>query len=84
MKYLDFDDARAIVVAAGLQWVPILYVGPWSEQLNELCEGKSTIIGADNVREGFVVRPTKERWHQEVGRVILKRHGEGYLLRKKK
>jgi RNA ligase (TIGR02306 family) len=84
MKYLDFDDAQAITKAVGLQWVPTLYRGPWSTQLNELCEGKSTIVGADNVREGFVVRPVKERWHPEVGRVILKRHGEGYLLRKKK
>lgn len=40
--------------------------------------------GPEHVREGFVVKPIVERWHQEVGRVILKRHGEGYLLRKKK
>lgn len=35
------------------------------------------------VREGFVVKPLRERYHPRLGRVILKRHGEGYLLRKK-
>lgn len=82
-RYLDFDDAYDIAKEAGLNWVPILARGPWDPNvLNPLCEGKSTL--ADNVREGFVVRPVKEKWHDEVGRVILKRHGEGYLLRKKK
>jgi len=36
-----------------------------------------------HVREGFVVKPIVERWDPEIGRVILKRHGEGYLLRHK-
>jgi RNA ligase (TIGR02306 family) len=81
-KYLDFDVAFARAMFCGIPWVPVLYRGPWKSDINELCEGKSTL--ADNVREGFVVRPVHERWHEEVGRVVLKRHGEGYLLRKKK
>lgn len=82
MRYLSHDDAVAAATRVGLEWVPILYRGPWKLELNELCEGKSTL--ADNVREGFVVKPVKERWNHEIGRVILKRHGEGYLLRKRK
>lgn len=83
MKYLDHDAAVSLAAKCGLEWVPTLYRGAWNpEALNALCEGKSTL--ADNVREGFVVKPIAERWHPEVGRVILKRHGEGYLLRKKK
>jgi len=82
MKYLDHDAAVSLADSCGLEWVPTLYRGPWKPELNELCEGTSTL--AADVREGFVVKPIKERWHQEVGRVILKRHGEGYLLRKKK
>lgn len=82
-RYLDYGPARRLAEDIGIPWVPVLYVGPWiPDEVNALCEGKSTI--ADHVREGFVVRPTTERWHDEIGRVILKRHGEGYLLRKKK
>jgi len=82
MRYLNHDDAQRIVTAAGLRWVPVLYRGPWSSDCHSMAEGNSTL--ADNVREGFVVKPIIERYHPEVGRVILKRHGEGYLLRKKK
>lgn len=35
-----------------------------------------------HVREGIVVKPIKERWDQDIGRVFLKLAGEGYLLRK--
>lgn len=95
-RYLDFNDALAMAAMAGLDWVPVLCRGGWQPNLfNLLAEGKTTVddvqrVGpgrgiapADNVREGFVVRPVKERWDPRVGRVILKRHGEGYLLRKK-
>jgi RNA ligase (TIGR02306 family) len=80
-RYFDYDDAFNMVEGIGLTYVPILYRGPWKKELNELCEGQSTL--ASNVREGFVVKPVKERWDERVGRVALKRHGEGYLLRKK-
>ena len=94
-KYLDFDDAYAMATGISLEWVPILYRGPWDvEKCNPLCEGNTTIsfnVGeiatvfpANHIREGFVVRPTKERWSEQTGRVILKRHGEEYLLRKKR
>lgn len=38
--------------------------------------------GADHVREGFVVKPIRERQDPRLGRVFLKMAGEGYLLRK--
>ena len=41
-----------------------------------------SVIGADHVREGFVVKPTAECFDDRIGRVILKMVGEGYLLRK--
>jgi len=80
--YLNFDEASGFIYDAGLEPVPHLYTGLWKPELIELAEGKSTI--ADNVREGFVVRPKKERWSDEVGRVILKVIGQKYLLRKGK
>lgn len=96
MRYLGYVDARNLADKLGIDWVPVLYQGPWdAEALNPLAEGKTKVddrvlVGPgrgvavpDNVREGFVVRPVTERWDPTVGRVILKRHGEGYLLRKK-
>lgn len=81
-RYLDSDPFWGLCSDLGLSSVPILHVGPWSPDLAALTEGMSTVKGADNVREGFVVKPLVERWHDKLGRVVLKRHGEGYLLRK--
>lgn len=80
-KYLDHDDFLALAARLGLPTVPQLYRGPWSTSLLSLAEGQSTVPGANNIREGFVVKPVRERW-EHMGRVILKMVGEGYLLRK--
>lgn len=82
-RYLDDADWRAQVDALGLYRVPELYRGPWDPSMaSTLCEGQSTL--AEHVREGYVVRPLIERWHPKLGRVILKRHGEGFLTRRGK
>lgn len=91
--WLDYDDFCALVERLNatdgppIHRVPELYRGPWSPELFSHAEGQSVLAavhGADHVREGWVLRPTRERVHLELGRVILKRHGEGYLLRKEK
>lgn len=84
-RYLDHDDFVEVARFIGLPTAPVLYRGPWSEDLLALAEGPSTIPGADCIREGFVVRPVKERRDDGrggIGRVILKVVGENYLLRK--
>lgn len=82
-EWLNYDDAQAILRDAGIESVPLIYRGPWQESLTEtLCEGKSLI--ASHTREGFVAKPSKERYHDRLGRVILKSVGQGYLLRKEK
>lgn len=78
-RYLNADDFLWIAERLCMPTVPVLYRGPWSRSLLGLAEGKSTIAG--HVREGFVVRPVKERT-EHMGRVILKMVGEGYLTRK--
>ena len=84
-EYLDYDDFIKIINNAKLEAMPILYRGPWNfEKLATLSNGKSIIPGADNIREGFVVKPVKERRHSHCGRVIFKFVGENYLLRKEK
>lgn len=79
--YLDHEDFLALAAKLALPTVPQLYRGPWSLELLALSEGQSMVEGANNIREGFVVKPVRERW-AHMGRVILKMVGEGYLLRK--
>jgi RNA ligase (TIGR02306 family) len=83
-KYLDYDEMELLAKKIGLETAPLLYRGPWSQELRRHAEGNSTLPGANHVREGFVVRPVKERVEPHVGRVIFKLVGEGYLLRNDK
>lgn len=81
-RYLDYDDFLALAEKLALPVVPLMHRGPWSLSLMSYAEGKTLVPGASNVREGFVVRPVKERFHPALRRVILKLIGEGYLLRR--
>lgn len=79
--YHDDAEFDELCKALGVPRVPVLYRGPWSSDLRKLAEGDSQL--AKHVREGFVVRPVKERFEAELGgRLILKLIGEGYHLRK--
>lgn len=82
LKYLHYHDFLDIADALELPTVPRLYEGSWHKDLLTLAEGPSNIITANHVREGFVVKPTTERFDDRIGRVILKQIGEGYLTRK--
>jgi RNA ligase (TIGR02306 family) len=79
--FLDYPDFRALVQQLGIPVVPVLYEGPWQGAPEGLAEGPTVIGSGAHVREGFVVRPQRERFDDRVGRVILKLHGEGYLTR---
>lgn len=82
-RWLDHDETVKLAEQLGLRHVPLLFRGPWSSTLATHAEGATTVPGAEaHVREGWVLKPVKERTHPELGRVILKRHGEGYLTRK--
>ena len=79
-QWIDYDAATRFIDSLGLPLVPLLYRGPWSPALVEYAEGMSLL--AVHVREGMVVKPTKERYDDRIKRVQLKLHGEGYLTRK--
>lgn len=79
--WLDFDAFNSFCRDLDIPTVPILYRGPWSEDLYSLAEGKSTIYES-HCREGWVVKPVVERYARSLGRVILKLAGQDYLLRK--
>lgn len=79
-SYLDYDDFADLSISVGLPVAPVLYRGPWRQDLRRLAEGSSSI--AKHIKEGVVIRPVKERFHESVGRVILKLHGEDFLLKR--
>ena len=80
-RYLDYADFVQHCLAFGIPMVPEVHYGKWSNDLLLRANGLS-LITADHCREGFVVRPVKERWDDTVGRVVLKLVGQDYLLRK--
>jgi RNA ligase (TIGR02306 family) len=80
-KYLDLEEFTKITSSLDLPTTPILFQGPWGKELKQLSNGLSTIAKANHIREGFVVKPVKERWDARLGRVALKLVGEDYLLR---
>lgn len=53
--------------------VPVLYVGPWSEDLVEkFVDGPSLVPGANHIREGIVIRAMHDRIVRGLGRPQLK------------
>ncbi len=65
----------------GYETVPVLYRGPFSvEAMKRHTDGRTT-LGADHVREGIVMVPTRERTDPNIGRVCLKSISADYLLR---
>lgn len=87
--YEDWGIVQAVAEEFGLETVPVLHVGPWSEGLlSAHTDGQSSI--ASHHREGVVVRPWLERDDSGVdhesgrgpGRVIFKSLSERHLLRK--
>jgi RNA ligase (TIGR02306 family) len=84
-RYLNYDQMTDRATQFGLPTAPLLYRGPWKTSLKSLAEGKTTIKAGgeavDQVREGVVIRPVKERQDPRIGRVVLKHVGQDYLLR---
>lgn len=85
-EYLPFDRMAERCSARGVPVVPVLYRGPMptGDRLAELASGKTTMMaepGKKDIREGVVIRPTKERFDPTIGRVILKYVSDDYLTR---
>ncbi len=81
-RYMDVGELMDFLYDLGAEMVPLLYTGSYSNEIiEEFTSGKDS-IGGFNVREGVVIKPTIERRHDELGRVILKSVSEDYLLRK--
>jgi RNA ligase (TIGR02306 family) len=83
VSYLPWGEVQSICVYLGLNTPPVLYEGPWDRSLAKIhADGPSMIPGAKHHREGVVIRPVTETWSPDVGRWILKRISDTYLLGK--
>lgn len=81
-KYLDVDEFRNTCSKYGVDVVPELYRGPYSiEKIKETSKGK-TVLGADHIREGVVIKPLVERHIPSVGRLVLKYVSDEFLATK--
>lgn len=83
-KYMDYDAMLIACSSHNVGTVPLIYRGRFSiDRIKFLSGGKSIVDGAgDQIREGVVVRPIKERTHPKLGRVILKYVSDDYFFRK--
>lgn len=84
-RYLDYVDMMEQARKIDLPTVPELDRVIWNglDALLFYANGPAVLgVNANHVREGFVVRPLQERYHPKLGRVILKLHGEDFLLGK--
>ncbi len=80
--YLDYDDFARICSTRDIPMAQVLYRGPFGPDCLAHTSGAETISGkAVHMREGIVIRPIKERYVPDLGRVILKSVNEAYLLR---
>jgi len=79
--YLDPLATLTYTKQLGIKHVPHLWCGPFNEDLLKLRLGNSTLDNT-HVREGIVIKPIVPKWHEEVGRVVLKVISEDYLMRK--
>lgn len=76
-----WDAVEKFAKAIGVKTVPVLYRGPFSQEIRKLRDGLDTINGV-NVREGVVWSSDPVRTDPTIGRVMLKDVSDDYLTRK--
>ena len=83
-RFLNYEECKAFAEEVGIERVPSLFVGEYSyDKVMELTDGKTTYgKNKDQIREGVVIRPLNERYHEDLGRVFLKSVSQAYKLRK--
>lgn len=85
-QWLDIGRALDLAKKHQLDWVPLVYQGPYSfDKVCELAEGPTLCEGAKSgtIREGVVISPAHERETQRLGRVKLKCVSAAFLERYK-
>lgn len=80
-RYLDYTEFHLFCKAYDFPRVPVLWSGfAIASVLNSLADGPSE-LWRQEIREGIVIKPLKEAFDGSIGRKILKRISDDYLLR---
>lgn len=81
-EWISWDESQELAKQYGLPWVPMVYRGPFNnELLRGLAEENSIMPKAPkgHIREGLVIKPVKEMQHPKLGRIQLKLIANRYL-----
>ena len=83
-RYLDDAELDAFCEEYEFERVPVLFRGEFSrDRVADFTSGRESVSGTQcHMREGIVIRPTRERRDAALGRVQLKSVSDAYLLRK--
>jgi len=80
-KYMAFDGVQELCWIYDVDFVPVLYEGPYSLETVKAHASGATTLDADHIREGVVVRPLVfERRDTRGFRRVLKYVSDAYLL----
>ena len=85
--YISYDFLKRISNKYNIPMVPILYNGPYSEEvIKEYTDGLTTVCDSEKLngfkgREGIVFRSVKETVHPRHGRMVFKSVSVDYLER---
>jgi RNA ligase (TIGR02306 family) len=79
-KFISYDEFEALCSEHGVTRVPLLYRGPYNsiDAVKHYAVGPTTLVDANHIREGFVIKSAIEDTDPEVGRKILKYIGDQY------
>lgn len=85
-KYLNWIEFLTFMSFAndkcGLRYAPVLFRGNYNNETRKLLSTGNSILAPNQMREGCVIKPIKEREQRPLGRVILKSINPEYLLLK--
>lgn len=81
-KFMDSENFFGICENFHVPHVPCVYCGPFSLEAIRAASAGLTILQADHIREGVVVKPVVERTHPRIGRLAMKYIGDQYLFSK--
>lgn len=80
-RYLNYEELVRFCRETNVEMVPFVAMGGFCKEFIEQHTDGETTLDGGHIREGVVIKPIKEREHDELGRVILKSVSEKYLLR---
>jgi RNA ligase (TIGR02306 family) len=81
-KYLGWDEFLVVCETFGLRVVPVLYQGPYQNNMELAYADGESVLCKGQMREGCVMKCVREENHPLIGRKILKSISTEYLTRK--